>query len=237
MSWIKALFSVALLATLAGCAEMEQVVREVQRQPAQKGLDEQTVVAGLKEALRVGGDRTVAATSKVNGYLGNALIRIALPPSFVQPANTLRRVGFAEQVDELEVAMNRAAEKAAGEARAVLWNAVRGMSIADGFKILRGGDSAATDYFRQHTAASLHKRFQPIVHAKMEEVGLVRLYGSLGEAYLSMPFTKKSDLVDMDQYVTDRALHGLFLVLAQEEKRIREDPLARTTELLRKVFQ
>jgi hypothetical protein len=228
---------IAMLGSLAGCATVDQVVQRIPLpQVHERSLDEQTVVAGLKEALTVGSTRAVGVTSRVNGYLGNVLIRISLPESFKKAETTLRRVGMGRQVQELEVAMNRAAEKAAGQARDVLWQAVRGMTIEEGFRILRGGSTAATDYFRQRTAYVLHQRFRPIVHSKIAEVGLARLYKRLSDSYLALPLTKRSDLVDLDEYVTERALNGLFTVLAQEEKRIRENPAARTTELLREVF-
>jgi len=198
-------------------------------------LDEATVAAGLKDALRVGTERTANGVSVLDGFLGNALIRIALPEEFHDMAGALRTVGFGRQVDELEVAMNRAAERAAGEAKGVFWDAIKRMSIADAFAILRGDDDAATRYFRNATEDELRSRFGPIVHAKMEEVGLYRIYQELSGYYDRIPLVKKP-AVDLDAYVTDRALGGLFTVLALEEKRIREDPAARTTELLRRVF-
>jgi hypothetical protein len=224
------------LLALAGCAEVDRLVREAGAPGGSGALDEATVVAGLREALRVGSQRAVGRVGRVDGYLGNALIRIALPESFESAAGTLRRVGFGKQVKELEVAMNRAAEQAAGEARVVLVEALRGMTIADGYRILRGGETAATDYFRQRTGATLRQRFAPIVERKMGEVGLSQLYERLSERYLALPFTRRDDLVDLDAHVTDKALDGLFRVLGEEERRIRKEPVARTSELLRKVF-
>jgi len=199
-------------------------------------LDEATVLAGLKEALTVGSGNAVTSTSAVDGFLGDALIRIALPDQLDDAASTLRSVGLGSYVDELEVAMNRAAEQAAGEARDIFWSAVTAMTIADAFAILRGHETAATDYFRAHTESELRARFAPIVAQKTESVGLGRLYRQAADAYATLPLTTKPELVDLDEYVTDEALDGLFTVLAREEQAIRQDPAARTTDLLRRVF-
>ena len=199
-------------------------------------LDEQTVAAGLKEALRVGTERTVDTTSKLDGFLGNALIRIAMPDQFEDAAGVLRDIGLGQQVDNFETGMNRAAERAAGEAKNVFWNAVTGMTVADAFGILKGHDTAATDYFHEKTSDELRSRFRPIVKTKMSEVGLYQMYNELTEYYNKIPL-KTAPALDLDEYITERTLNGLFTVLGQEEKKIREDPLARTTDLLRRVFK
>lgn len=221
-----------------GCATLPADLAGIlDSEPAgEGGLDESTVIAGLREALRVGTQNTVLSTSRVDGYLGNRLIRIAIPEQLESMADALRQVGLGGQVDELEIGMNRAAELAAGEAREVFWEAIAGMTISDAFSILEGDDTAATDYFRGRTEAALYDKFHPIVQGKMEEVGLSRIYASVAETYNSLPLSGAPQLVDLDEYVTGRALSGLFTVLAQEEQRIRRDPLARTTDLLRRVF-
>lgn len=231
-------FVVALAALMIlGCASLQNADLETILGDGAGGeLDEATVLAGLKEALRVGSDNTVSATSTVDGFLGNALIRIAMPEPLAGAASTLRTVGLGSHVDQLETAMNRAAEQAAGEARSVFWDAITGMTISDAFAILDGHDTAATDYFRDRTETALRARFAPIVSRKTESVGLGRLYGQLTDAYATLPLTDKPELVDLDAYVTDEALDGLFTVLASEEQAIRRDPAARTTELLRRVF-
>jgi hypothetical protein len=231
--------AVALVAALSGCVGTEGLsVEDLLRaagveQPS--ALDESTIVAGLKDALRVGTERTVASTSAMNGFLGNTLIRIALPEQLEATAKGLRAVGFGEQVDELEVAMNRAAERAAGEATPIFVDAVQAMSFADARAILSGPDDAATRYFEQKTSEKLRARFAPIVDASMQEVGLARLYENLMGNVRRLPLVSSPDL-DLDAYVTDRSLSGLFSVLGEEEARIRADPAARSTELLRRVF-
>jgi hypothetical protein len=183
----------------------------------------------------VGTDRTVIKTSKVDGFLGNALIRIALPDKYRSMADTLRKLGFGRDVDQLETAMNRAAERAAGEARPVFMDALRQMTLPDAFGILRGGDTAATDYFRAKTSDVLRQKFRPVVTRSMEQAGLYRAYNRVVERYDKLPLVKHPAL-DLDDYVTDRTLSGLFTVLGQQERRIRQNPAARTTELLKKVF-
>ena len=193
------------------------------------------LVAGLKEALEVGTTQAVARTSAVDGFLGNDLIRIPLPDSLQTMASGLRAVGFGGQVDEFEVAMNRAAEQAAGEATEVFWQGIQQMTFADAQAIFSGGDTAATEYFDRTTRGTLRTRFEPIVDGKMNEVGVVRTYDALVDRYTALPFTKKPTL-DLGGYVTEGALDGLFSVLGEEERKIRTDPAARTTALLRQVF-
>ena len=214
---------------LAGCATMEQVLGGA------APLDEATVARGLKEALTVGTQRTASQVGAVDGYLKNAALKILLPPQIQDVAGTLRSVGMGAKVDELEVAMNRAAEQAAGESVSVFGDAVRGMTITDAWGILRGGDTAATDYFRQRTSAALTARYRPIIESRLQTVGGYSDYESLVAKLQSLPFVEPPNL-DLVGYVTDHALSGLFMVLATEEKKIRDDPVARTTALLQRVF-
>ncbi len=229
--------SLLLLTTLfgAGCVELDKAVKHYQQTNGSGKLDTKTVAAGLKEALKVGTKRTVKATSRVDGYLGNALIRIAMPEEFHSMNSALRRLGLGSYVEEMEVAMNRAAEMAAGEAREVFWQAIGDMTLKDAYGILKGHDSAATDYFRSRTTKTLQRRYLPIVRNKMNKVGLYNAYNRAVEQYTAIPFVKKPEL-NLDEYVTDRALSGLFTVLAKEEKKIRKNPAAQTTELLKRVF-
>jgi hypothetical protein len=199
-------------------------------------LDAETVAAGLKEALRVGTERGTATTSARDGFYKNPLIKVAMPEQYDGVARAIRDIGFGSHVDDFEKSMNRAAEKASGEAVAVFWDAITKMSISDAFGILNGGDTAATDYFRQQTTAKLSARFQPIVTAKMEEVGVYNYYEDLTGYYNLLPISKPEP-VDLDEYITGRTVEGIFTVIEQEEQKIRRDPAARTTELLRKVFE
>lgn len=217
----------------AGCSSFDAGVFDgILDQP----LDSETVATGLKEALEIGTQRATDATSKTDGFFGNALIRIAMPEEYDGVAETARRFGLGGEVDAFELSMNRAAEKASGEAVDVFWTAIRRMTIADAFGILEGGDTAATDYFRGRTQAELEARFRPIVSDKMEEVGVYNLYEDLADAYRLLPVSKPEP-VDLDAYITDQTTRGIFLMLEKEETKIRRDPAARTTELLRKVFE
>jgi len=232
------LLTAVLILVFSGCATLQESMGDIMDPGSGDGeLDESIVIAGIREALRVGTRNTVISTSQVDGYLGNRLIRIAFPDQMEPMVSTLRTVGLGSYVSDLEVGMNRAAELAAAEARDIFWNAIREMTVADAFGILNGDDTAATSYFRAQTGAELRERFHPIVERKMEQIGLSRLYGQAADAYNSISFTGAPELVDLDEYVTGRALDGLFTVLAQEEQKIRNDPAARTTELLRKVFE
>jgi len=196
---------------------------------------EGNVVSGLKQALEVGTRNAVDLTSRENGFLDNPLIRLRLPGALDKMATGLRAVGFGAPVDELEVAMNRAAERAAGEATDVFWQGIRQMTFSDAVGILNGGDTAATEYFERTTRKTLRARFEPIVSDKMDEVGLVRSYDRLIGRYEAIPFTKKPSL-DLRSYVTDKSLDGLFAILGEEERKIGNDPAARVTPLLRQVF-
>ena len=198
-------------------------------------LDDSTIVAGLREALHVGTERTVAATSRTDGFWANPRIRIPMPRELSGVAKTLRAAGLGSHVEEFELAMNRAAEQASGTAVDVFWNALKRMTWTDARGILDGDDTAATEFFRRTTGDELRARFQPIVAAKMSELGYLRKYDELVSMYAALPLTTKPAFRPED-YVTDRALDGLFTILGDEEKRIREDPAARTTALLRRVF-
>jgi hypothetical protein len=232
-SWRRA-WGLTILCLIGGCAGLADLdLGGVRGGPAP--LDESTVTAGLKEALAVGTGRTVSRTSAVDGYLGDALLRIALPAAITDHGETLRRFGLGARVDELEIAMNRAAELAAGEATALFVETIEGMTLSDAWGILRGHETAATDYFRDRTAAALTTRYRPIILSSLHQVGGYAEYENLVARLEALPLIDPPDL-DLVGYVTDHALAGLFTVLAQEETKIRTDPLARTTALLQRVF-
>jgi len=231
------LLLLVLISVDSGCAAFQESMSDILDTDSGDGeLDESVVIDGIREALRVGTQNTVLSTSRLDGYLGNELIRIVLPEQLESMASTMRTAGLGSYVDELEVGMNRAAELAAAEARDIFWKAIREMTVADAFGILNGDDNAATEYFRRQTLDELTGRFHPIIEQKIEEIGLSRLYSQVADTYNNLPFTGTPALVDLDEYVTDQALAGLFTVLAQEEQKIRQDPAARTTELLKRVF-
>jgi hypothetical protein len=199
-------------------------------------LDDGTIADGLREALRVGTERAVDDVSGTDGFLDNDLIRIPLPEQVESMASALRKIGLGSQVDDIETSMNRAAEMAAAEATPIFWDAVTNLTIDDARAVLDGGKHSATKLLRKRTAPTLQDRFRPIVTAKMKEIGLSQLYGELADRYDSLPFAQ-DPAVRLEDYVTEKTVDGVFKVLAQEEERIRDDPVARTSEILQRVFR
>lgn len=211
------------------------VLKGVKMPTTRDSLDNDTVVSGLKEALSVGTRTAVTSVSKTDGYFGNEIIKILMPEKIRNVADVLRKVGYQKQVDDFVLAMNRAAEKAAPEATEYFVGAIKEMTLQDGQKILNGGNTAATDYFKSKTSNKIFAAFKPIVSRSMDEVGTARAYKNMMASYNSVPFVKAESL-DLDNYVTNKAMDGLFYMVGQEEKKIRTNPAARTTELLKKVF-
>ncbi|MFZ1689392.1 MAG: DUF4197 domain-containing protein [Flavobacteriales bacterium] len=238
----KLLFVPLLALTLPSCAQFPKVLKDAADKVAggggTSGLTNEDVIAGLKEALGKGAESSVLKGSALDGFWKNDRIRIPFPAEAEKMKSTLNHIGMSKQVDEFEMTMNRAAEEAAKEALAVLKDAVTGMSVGDGFAILKGGDNAATSYLRDKTTATLTQRFRPIVEGATKKVALTSYWTPLANGYnqASMITGGKAVNPDLDAYVTDRAIQGLFVLIADEEARIRKDPVARTTELLRRVF-
>lgn len=201
-----------------------------------KELDEKTIIEGLKEALQVGAKKAVQKTSAQNGFFGNAEIKIPMPKELQKTESNLRKVGLSKKVDEFIESMNRAAEKAAPKAADIFMKAVKNMSLKDAKKILYDGkDDEATRYFEKNTRQELYRLFFPVVKESLDAVGATQLYKFLIEKHNSLPMVEKKQY-DLDRYVTDKALDGLFLMLAREEREIRKNPAARVTDLLKKVF-
>jgi len=198
-------------------------------------LSDEKVVAGLKEALQVGTENTVKLTGTTDGYLRNEAIKILMPEKLRTLEKGLRTVGYGPQVDEFVVSMNRAAERAAPQAKEIFWDSIKAMSFDDARKILGGNETAATDYFKGKTTDKLTTALKPIVDKSMNEVGVTRQYKDLVGRFQTIPFAK-TESFDLDHYVTDKSLGGLFYVLGQEEKKIRTNPAARVTDLLKEVF-
>ena len=199
------------------------------------GLSDSKIVDGLKEALQIGTGNAVQTVSKVGGYYNNPKIKIPLPGTIQKVEKLIRAAGYGSQVDAFELSMNQAAEKAAPEAKGIFWDAIKQMSFTDARKILDGPDNAATLYFKDKTYGRLSEVFKPIVHDSMSQVGVTEKYQELDQSMANIPFVG-SMRFDLDKYVDDKALDGLFFMLAQEEKKIRQDPAARVTDLLKEVF-
>jgi hypothetical protein len=177
----------------------------------------------------------VAVTGRPDGFLKNEAIKILLPEKLRTAGKTMRMVGLGSQVDALEVGMNRAAEQATPQAKQIFLSAVTRMTFNDAHQILTGGDTAATEYFRKQSSAELTKAFAPIVHQAMENVGVARQYNKLMKNPLAAPLASDKSF-NLDDYVVGKTVDGLFYMLGQEEKKIRTDPAAQTTAILREVF-
>lgn len=192
-------------------------------------------VASLKQALTQGTETAVKSLARENGYLGNDKVRIPLPESLQKADNTLRRFGMGKYADELVTSMNRAAESAVPEARTILADAVRKMSVRDARSILTGNDDAATQYFRKNTEAALAARFKPIVNKAMINVRVAEKYDRFAGKGVKFGLVDEGD-AKLDGYITRKALDGLFLMMAEQEKTIRENPLEATGSLAKKIF-
>ncbi|QJW89710.1 DUF4197 domain-containing protein [Spirosoma taeanense] len=193
------------------------------------------IAAGLKEALRVGINKGADQASAKDGYFKNALIRIAFPPEAQQVATRLRQIGLGPQVDKFELSLNRAAEDAAKRAKPVFISAITQMTIQDAVGILRGQDDAATQYLRRTSGQQLVAEFTPIIDSTLKTNRATRYYSDLVNTYNKLPFVQKAN-PNLTEYATSKAVDGLFILVAQEEKKIRENPAARITELLKRVF-
>ncbi len=203
---------------------------------ASSSLDLDTVISGLKEALDIGSRAAIDDVSKPNGYLANDLIHIPLPPELQQVGDLMRNFGLAEQADQFENSLNLAAEKAAPHATNIIVDAIKNMSIEDANNILNGADDAATQYFKTNTSDALTNLFKPSIEDSLNQVGSTKYYNDLANQVAAIPLVGENINLDLPGYVTDQALNGLFAMIALEEKKIRENPAARTTELLKKVF-
>ncbi len=198
-------------------------------------ISDSEIVEGLKQALEIGTGKAVDLVSKQGGYYDNPAIKIPLPGSVQKAEKLLRGAGMGSKVDAFELSMNNAAERAAPEAKSIFLDAIKQMKIDDAKKILNGGDDEATLFFKDKTYARLQEIFEPTVKESMGEVGVTRTFQDLNAKVEQIPFADSFNF-DLDKYVTDGALNGLFQMLAEEEKKIRSDPTARVTDLLKKVF-
>jgi hypothetical protein len=190
----------------------------------------------LKQALQIGTENAANRLSGVNGYFGNQLIKILMPPEAQKVESTLRRIGMGAEVDKAILSMNRAAEDAATKAVPIFVNAITSMSIQDGISIVRGGQGAATNYLKSRTSQALTAEFKPVINNSLNKVNATRYWENIFTVYNRLPTTTSKVNTDLAAYVTERALNGLFLTIADEENKIRLNPASRVTDLLKKVF-
>jgi Protein of unknown function (DUF4197) len=193
------------------------------------------VAEGLKEALIKGISTGSDLASQQDGYFKNPEIKIPFPPEVKKVEDKLRQIGLGGEVDKFVMTLNRGAEDAAKEAKPIFVSAIRSMTIQDAWGILKGQPDAATQYLKRTTSLQLKEKFKPVIQNSLSKVNATRYYGDIVNTYNKIPLTEDIN-PNLDDYATDKAIEGLFLMIAKEEKNIRQDPLARTTELLKKVF-
>lgn len=227
-----AVLCAALLA--GGCAGLNEYLAVGGGTAGQNGSSSHLATA-VRQTLEISSERATTALSQPGGYGDDPLLRLALPSEVNQVTSALRQFGLGQHVDRLEASMNAGAEQAAGEAAEVFLTTIRGMSISDALGIVRGGDTAATSYFREQTEATLRQRYQPIIRSNLEQVGFYDQYRLVVDVYNSLPISGRLNL-DLERYVLDRSLDGLFTRMAAEEQQIRRDPLGRGGELINAIF-
>lgn len=237
MPLLKTLCIALPLLTLTACsANLPQVMQTGADVASASGYNNQAqLVRGIKEALELGSTRAATQLATTGGYSQSALYRIALPDNLQPLAKNLRQLGLGSQLDRVENLMNQGAEKAAAEASAVFITAVKNMTITDALGIVRGSDTAATDYFRQQTETILRQRYAPIIKQNLQQIGFYNQYQQLLNTYNQLPLANKPSL-DLEQHVLEQSLNGLFRQIAVEEKQIRKDPIGRGSSIIGAVF-
>ena len=200
-----------------------------------KGLSSDDIVAGLKDALNKGTQKSTEKLSAVDGFFKDAAVKILFPPEAAKMESALRKAGFGPQVDKAILDINRAAEDAAKSASPIFLNAIKNMSVTDGLNILRGSDTSATAYLRKSTSVQLYAAFLPVIKSSLDKVGATSSWNTVVSLYNKIPFQKKIN-PDLPAYSTDKALYGVFFYVAVEEKSIRANPAGQADALLKKVF-
>jgi Protein of unknown function (DUF4197) len=198
-------------------------------------LSNDKIVKGLKEALTVGAKKSTEKAAVLDGFYKNPLIKIPFPKEAQQMEKSLKSIGMSKEVDKFVKTLNRAAEDASKKAAPIFIDAITKMSITDGIKILKGGNSAATDFLKAGTTSKLKSEFKPVVKASLQKVEITKQWKPLVKSYNKIPFVQKMN-PDLDDYVTTKAIEGLFKLIAEEELKIRKDPKARVSDLLKEVF-
>ncbi len=233
MKKIITLTSITIL--LFSCAEMTSVLEEVNKVSGPVPLTNTEVINGLREALTVGTNNSTSLTSKLDGFYKNPEIFIPFPPEVIKVKNTVEDLGMEKQVNEFVMTMNRAAETASKDAGPIFVNAIKGMTISDGFAILKGEDNAATMFLKNKTSGELKLKFNPVVKDAISKVQVTKYWNPVINTYNKIPFIEKQN-PNLEDYITTKAMDGLFIMIEKEEKKIRKDPLARVTDILKRVF-
>ncbi|CAM3485424.1 DUF4197 domain-containing protein [Flavobacterium longum] len=229
---MKKLLPITILFILSGCAELQQAVNQL---PQAGGLSNAEIASGLKEALNNGISKQVSKLTLKDGFYKNEMVKILLPDELKKVDKTLRDVGLSSLADEGLKVLNRAAEDAVKEATPIFVDAVRNMTFNDAKNILLGADNSATVYLQNSTSSQLYAKFNPVVKKSLGKVGADQVWANIITKYNSLPLTQDVN-PDLNDYVTNKAMDGVFKMVAVEEKNIRKDVTARTSELLKKVF-
>lgn len=217
-------------------AQINQAISDANKAVSgNKPLTTDEVGAGLKEALINGISKGADQVSLLDGYFKNPEIKIPFPPDVKKVEDRLRQIGLGGEVDKFVMTLNRGAEDAAKEAKPIFIAAIKQMTIDDAWAILKGEPDAATQYLKRTTSPQLKEKFKPVIQASLDKVNATKYYGDIINKYNSIPLVQKVN-PDLNEYATDLAMQGLFTMIAKEEKNIRQDPVARTTELLKRVF-
>lgn len=201
-----------------------------------KALSNDDIINGLKEALSVGAENTSKSLNKTDGFFKNAALKILMPAEAQKAEKTLRQFGMGAMVDKAILSMNRAAEDAAGGISTIFINAIKQMTVTDGLKILRGGDFAATDYLKKTTTLELTEKMRPVIEASLSKVNATNYWKDVFTTYNKLSFSKQPVNTDLSSYVTEKSMTGIFYSIGEEEQKIRKDPAAQVTDLLKKVF-
>ena len=213
---------------------LKKIAAAIPGNTTKAGLSNEEIIAGLKEALKVGTDSSSVKLGKMNGFFANAIIKIWMPEEAKKVERTLRNFGMGSLVDKAILSMNRAAEDAAKGVGDIFWTAIKQMSIRDGLQILKGGDFAATDYLKKTTTKILTDKFRPVIETSLVKTEATKYWRDVFTAYNR--FSKTPVNTDLTAYVTEKALNGLFYNIGLEEQKIRKDPAAQVTAILKKVF-
>jgi hypothetical protein len=245
MKKILALGFAAFVLTISSQAQFKNILKKdssgksgidkfIKKTSSRQGLSNDEIVNGLKEALNVGADNASKQLSAADGFFKDAAIKILMPPEAQKAEKKLRSIGMGKLVDDAILSMNRAAEDASKNAAPIFINAIKQMSIQDAVGILRGGDFAATNYLKDKTTSPLTEAFRPVIEASLKKVNATKYWNTVFSTYNKFSSDKVNP--DLSAYVTEKSLAGIFHQVGLEEQKIRKDPMARTTDILKKVF-
>lgn len=230
------LLAIIVCSTVTSCDTAKQVLDSVNSTYGTNasGLSNAEIVSGLKQALTIGAQNSTSKLSSIDGFFKNAAVKILLPEDAKKVETTLRNVGMGSLVDKAILSMNRAAEEASKGAGTIFINSIKQMTVTDAVNILKGGDFAATNYFKEKTTAELAQQFRPVIEKALNNVNATKYWTDVTTTYNT--FSRNKVDTDLSAYVTQKAMDGIFYQVGLEEQKIRKDPVARTTEILKKVF-